>query len=787
MKRVGKKFGDTLIEVTIAIGIFSMVAVAVVSVVSSSTSGAQSSLETTVTREEIDAQAEALRFLQSAYANDTTSSNKYTAIWKAVTAKAINGNKDMSYTPASCAEPYSKLEENGAFVINYRALGTGTASQIVLRPTAKAGSGAVSFTETKTYPRLVYGDTLDLLNDNKLSKNTLQKAEGIFVIAVKDPGDTTIAEGGVTDEKSAYYDFYIRTCWYAAHDTTPSTISTVIRLYDPDVDEEGDWQRGKQSEYKFVFHDQSGANPTAYEQTIQTGTTEKLNPVRFTKPTEPGYTFTFKYWCTTQVTNNGVGNCNGTSYADQASYDVPLSLTSKTIHLYAKWEKKESPPFTLYYDNNGGNSGTVQQQQVLGGQTIDPLRSNSFKKTNHTWVGWCTKKVAVDATCTGTKYTPQGTWKYKTPNEGGSATLYAMWKKDPENKIVFNCGEGGTAKSSTSTSQTVYNNSTALKAYSTTCTLKANYTFNSWKSISPAATFGDGAVFNIYNSSNTNAITLTAQYTYTSPCTFNESHFQAGRTTEWTVPTGCTGTFQLEVWGAQGGTVRTNSTSNRIGGLAGYVNAKIRLNEGTKLYVTVGKQGSATTTGCSEPNEANGGFNGGGRGHGYAGACVSGGGGASHISGASGTLDNANVRNNIYIAAGGGGGVVGHVKTADNPDYLEIHGGSGNGGSQGEGAYQSLNGTKTFDYGGGGVSTNGLVGKGQNASGPANNAYYAGGGGGGWYGGSAMHGGGGGGSGYYRPNIGLTIIEQSGGHAISHTYQGHIPGDGDAVIRYLGN
>ena len=51
--RLGVKFGDTLIEVTLAIGIFSLIAVGVVSVVSGSTSRAQVALEQTLTREEI--------------------------------------------------------------------------------------------------------------------------------------------------------------------------------------------------------------------------------------------------------------------------------------------------------------------------------------------------------------------------------------------------------------------------------------------------------------------------------------------------------------------------------------------------------------------------------------------------------------------------------------------------------------------------------------------------------------------------------------------------------------
>jgi type II secretory pathway pseudopilin PulG len=64
------KRGDTLIEVTLAVGIFSMIAVAVVATMSSGTTNAQTALETTLARAEIDAQAEALRFIQtSASAN----------------------------------------------------------------------------------------------------------------------------------------------------------------------------------------------------------------------------------------------------------------------------------------------------------------------------------------------------------------------------------------------------------------------------------------------------------------------------------------------------------------------------------------------------------------------------------------------------------------------------------------------------------------------------------------------------------------------------------------------
>ena len=62
------KKGDTLIEVLLAVGIFSMIAISVVAVMSGGTSSAQTALETTLTREEIDAQAEALRYIHDSYA-----------------------------------------------------------------------------------------------------------------------------------------------------------------------------------------------------------------------------------------------------------------------------------------------------------------------------------------------------------------------------------------------------------------------------------------------------------------------------------------------------------------------------------------------------------------------------------------------------------------------------------------------------------------------------------------------------------------------------------------------
>ncbi len=675
MKRVGKKFGDTLIEVTIAIGIFSMVAVAVVAVVSSSTSGAQSSLETTVTREELDAQAEAIRFIQSAYTNDTSDSNRYTSIWKAITAGALSGDKDMSYNPSTCTEPYSKLEENNAFIINYRAIGTGQTSDIVLRPTAKSGSGKVTFAETNTYPRLVYNDTLDLLNDNALGNNTLQRAEGIFVIAVRDPGDTTIAEGNVTDEKSAYYDFYIRSCWYAAHDNTPSTISTVIRLYDPDVDDSDDWSRGKTSYYNFIYHDQSGANNWTYTQGIRTlGQAEKLTKNRFSPPTEVGYTFTFRKWCTNPVSNNGLGSCSGTEYANEAPYFVPLALESKEIHLYAEWDKKENPKFTVKYDKNGG-TGTMQSQTVLGGVVVE-LRDNRFTRTGHTFTAWCTKRVGVDQACTGERYSKPNNNKYATKTTGGEVTMYAMWKKNPAYTIYYHANGGTGTMNSNSVlgglNITVSNNkfSRVDHAFAGWCTVAVGVN----KSCT-GTTYAEGKTFT--TSAAGGSLHLYAMWKQT--CNFTEKDFiYTGSMQSFTVPTGCSGTFLLEAWGAQGGT--------SYGGKGGYAYGTVTLNAGQTIYIGVGQQGNAA-----------GGWNGGGKGRDATG---SGGGGATHFGKVNATVANSGGKSNLYLVAGGGGGGTGasdisqtQIKVHDGTYYSPDDCGSyGSNGKDGCGEYSGTGG-----------------------------------------------------------------------------------------------
>ncbi|MBQ7489148.1 MAG: hypothetical protein IJT51_01355, partial [Bacteroidales bacterium] len=199
------------------------------------------------------------------------------------------------------------------------------------------------------------------------------------------------------------------------------------------------------------------------------------------------------------------------------------------------------------------------------------------------------------------------------------------------------------------------------------------------------------------------------------------------------VPT--TGTYTLEVWGAQGG-YKSNSSA---AGKGGYSKGTISLNQNILLNIYVGGQGSAAS---SNGTSVNGGYNGGG------GAKASNWGRASGGGGSDIRIGSTSLYARVIVAGGGGGS----TGTADNmtTEYTTAaaHGGGTSGVSVGEisGTSQGTGygGTQT----GGGANSNslsganGTFGQGGNAG---NNTCS--GGGGGWYGGGAGSGPGGG-SGY---------------------------------------
>ena len=67
---------------------------------------------------------------------------------------------------------------------------------------------------------------------------TLGKAEGIWIIPVKSEmtTDHKDPDGSYSAE---FYDFHIYTCWFAPDRERPTTIGTIMRLYNPEMFEVG--------------------------------------------------------------------------------------------------------------------------------------------------------------------------------------------------------------------------------------------------------------------------------------------------------------------------------------------------------------------------------------------------------------------------------------------------------------------------------------------------------------------------------------------------------------------
>lgn len=241
-----KRFvGDTLIEVMFAAGIFSMVAISVVALMNNSTTKIQMALESTMTRNEIDSEAEALRFVQSAYVAELSMKapvSTYGRLWDTIKNKAVSTESDvqavMDFSPRTCAELY---EANGqakkyGFIINYRKLNEINQSTDG-SPVLYTGANSSLLREATLYPRLIFGgkDEMREAGNGVNAPTNLTAAEGIFIVAVKDIAKTNVVDATGVTGASAFFDFYIRSCSVAPGSDVPTLMSTVIRLYDPDV------------------------------------------------------------------------------------------------------------------------------------------------------------------------------------------------------------------------------------------------------------------------------------------------------------------------------------------------------------------------------------------------------------------------------------------------------------------------------------------------------------------------------------------------------------------------
>jgi len=188
----------------------------------------------------------------------------------------------------------------------------------------------------------------------------------------------------------------------------------------------------------------------------------------------------------------------------------------------------------------------------------------------------------------------------------------------------------------------------------------------------------------------------------------------------WTVPS--SGTYTIEVWGADGGNGDDNYGYESLGGNGRKLKANFSLVQGAVLKILVGQRGGYASSSSNSTN-------------------AGGGGGGTFLTYSDNTP--------IIVASGGNGGSWGYWNV-DGPDGLFSNAGHTNGGSRygrgGSGAGLTGDGV-TYSSSDKGISfTNGGTGgtksrstSGDGGFGGGGGAYYEGGGGGGYNGGTVVN------------------------------------------------
>lgn len=206
--QLARQKGDTIIEVLFAVTVFAMVAVGSLTIMQQGTAAAQRSLEITLVRQQIDAQAEAIRYIHQAYVANYQKGGAApvgtAAEWPLMSDKAIGKGatvaSDFGAIGTSCpgVAPGEK-----PFILNARTA-TIAGSAPAMSPPADGS--------LPPFAQVIYNDD-----------SSINKAYGIWIEAVP--------SGGA--DSPGFVDFHIRTCWDSPGSTKPMTLGTIVRLYEP--------------------------------------------------------------------------------------------------------------------------------------------------------------------------------------------------------------------------------------------------------------------------------------------------------------------------------------------------------------------------------------------------------------------------------------------------------------------------------------------------------------------------------------------------------------------------
>lgn len=182
--------GDTIIEVMVAVTIFSLVAVGSMVIMNRGISMAQRSLEITLARQQIDSQVEMLRYVHI-LAKEDPSSN-YGQLW----------NRIKNDTRPNTSSPKRLLNESQC-------------------PDGKLDN-SVTLINGPTPNNISIVDGANYSQPQTYAKIESNQSQGLSIQMTKVSGGNA-------------YDAYIQGCWYSPGSEQPVTIGTIVRLYDAEA------------------------------------------------------------------------------------------------------------------------------------------------------------------------------------------------------------------------------------------------------------------------------------------------------------------------------------------------------------------------------------------------------------------------------------------------------------------------------------------------------------------------------------------------------------------------
>lgn len=195
--------GDTIVEVTFAFALFAIAAVASMQILSKGIAATQRNLETTLVRQQIDSQAEMIRYIRDGNAGSLRQT------WGALVAPSALVNAPTSLSD-SC-----RIRTTNAFYIRTSVSSTNP--------------------ENTTFSRVGLTNQTAMLDDSRRGNYTyaqmaydgpsISGSKGIWIEAVR-------AQSASIVTGPQAYDFYIHACWDSVGINTPMTAGTIVRVYE---------------------------------------------------------------------------------------------------------------------------------------------------------------------------------------------------------------------------------------------------------------------------------------------------------------------------------------------------------------------------------------------------------------------------------------------------------------------------------------------------------------------------------------------------------------------------